>query len=201
MRYSLLAVFTGLTLICFALGLTQAPRSTQSPDAVRRYLSIRYDEYVESPSGRTIFGPSYNPEAPVVEIGIERLGELMPDTTFYRTELSGNSLCCLKIPILVSVRKTPEGADVRSSYLLAFDEPSKKFLQQFQIHDLSDSDSLLIAVAELFTLQHSDYAIEPTTDSVQILHHGQPWRTVELSPPQNSGHQTRSIRIRQSRAE
>jgi hypothetical protein len=109
-----------------ALAMREAPTN-----AIERYLRGRYDEIERRDTGAVVEAGLAYAGAPLIELHEDRLRWLMPDTRFFKTRLRTGRSYDPEIGVLVSIKRTREGDDIRSCVGPVEGDPSPKFLGQF----------------------------------------------------------------------
>jgi len=99
--------------------------------AIERYLRGRYDDIERRDTGAVVEAGLAYTGAPLIEVRNDDLQRLMPDTRFFTTRLRTGRPHDPEIGLLVSIKRTREGDDIRSSVGPVDGEPSRKFLGQF----------------------------------------------------------------------
>src|SRR3712207_1603262 len=126
-------------LIALLVLLFAAAALLQSPDAIpaerlddqatiRYYLSVKYSENRESGPRTIHYEPGFDKDAALVPLDVQGLSSYLPGTRFYRTTLRGPSLCYLRVPLIVAIRTTKRGDDIRTCISPTYGWPSVKFL-------------------------------------------------------------------------
>ena len=106
--------------------------------AVRQYLEVKFDNSEETPEGPRVYGPSYNPKAPLEPVVIEELQPFLPDTFFYQTAFRNNGGIAFT-PTIIAARKTAEAYDIRACLAPVITScmvPDGKFFSTFRVHDV-----------------------------------------------------------------
>ncbi len=157
-------------------------------DAATRYLQNKYRGSEKLPDGSVaIRDLTFFPEqARLIPFKEPLLARLRPDTTFYASEIATPYYEYDPVEVLVSVRATQSGYDVRSILSPVFKDDSAEFVEQF--HGLAaasraDKAALTKAIASLLvpiTYKGSVRTPSRTSDrfSIELWHDELHWRDV-----------------------
>jgi len=132
-------------------------------DAIERYLRGRYDDIERRATGAVVEDGLAYVGAPLVELHEDHLQWLMPDTRFFKTRLRTGRPYDPEIGVLVSIKRTRAGDDIRSSVGPVDGEPSRKFLGQFVGMGAPGEtrNGIARAIAELLAATADDGRMQP----------------------------------------
>lgn len=177
-----------LAFTCVGASVDRADDSKKREQAVRSYLQVKYDEFDETDDGRRIYGPAYDPTAPLEAVKVEEFERFLPTTTFSRTMLDTPYFEYPKLEVIVAVTKSGEKYDVRSCVSPLFAAPSPKFLYLIRGKGaMSDEQRRNLAVgmgkllaAVTYKGQTKNAKIGNRLASVELWHGDLHWRDIEV---------------------